>query len=172
MIQSIIDENSNNVLFKAFLDKQTEIVIEISGIDPELIINIIPVLCETLNGKTVVFVTDRNINQFGERIEYKEKIRINVVDGKFPIQTHPNNTSWIINSDKDLMKSLSLVQEEKEEKNESVVQEEKKIVREVADQESILTVINNIINNTIDKKNYLPVHLELYNVISSIKEKL
>ena len=161
MIQSIIDENSNNVLFKAFLDKQTEIVIEISGIDPELIINIIPVLCETLNGKTVVFVTDRNINQFGERIEYKEKIRINVVDGKFPIQTHPNNTSWIINSDKDLMKSLSLVQEE----NESIVQE-------VADQESILTVINNIINNTIDKNNYLPVHLELYNVISSIKEKL
>ena len=164
MIQSIIDESSNNVLFKAFIDKKAEIVIEISGIDPELIINIIPVLCETLNGKTVVFVTDRNINQFGERIEYKEKIRINVVDGNFPIQNNPNNTSWIINSDKALMKSLSIVQEEK---NNSIVQE-----NELVDQESILTVINNIINNTIDKKNYLPVHLELYNAISSIKEKL
>ena len=157
MIQSIIEESSNNVLFKDFIDKKAEIVIEISGIDPELIINILPVLCESLNGKPVFFVTDKNINQFGEKAEYKDKIRINVVDGKFPIQNNPINTSWIINSDKALMKSLSIVQ-----KKESNQEEEH--------QESILTVINNILNNTIDKKNYLPAHLELYNDISSIKD--
>ena len=57
-----------------------------------------------------------------------------------------------------------------EEEHHMKQEEEHHMNQEEEHQESILTVINNIINNTIDKKNYLPAHLELYNDISSIKD--